>query len=165
MTSIIYWSSFVTSRPTIHSSASELFRAARSGYSSQTGSLWHSNLYFCANFVRSSTITAPYCSSSPRRRRRNAGERGAPIVTTERQGLPKPWHPDPIQVLTAAPAPAPDMTSEAVLAAQPKVEPAPVAKSDAAPKKKRVTRRQPPDQYRQSYGWSREPFGGFFGRF
>jgi hypothetical protein len=77
MTSIIYWSSFVTSRPTIHSSASELFRAARSGYSSQTGSLCHSNLYFCANFVRSSTNTAPYCSSSPRRRRRNAGERGA----------------------------------------------------------------------------------------
>ena len=88
-----------------------------------------------------------------------------PIVTSERQGLPKPWHPDPIQVLTAAPAPAPDMTSGAVLAAQPKVAPAAEAKSDAAPKKKRVTRRQPPDQYRQSYGWSREPFGGFFGRF
>jgi hypothetical protein len=83
-----------------------------------------------------------------------------PIVTSERQGLPKPWHPDPIQVLTATPAPPPDMTSGAVLAAQPKVAPAAEAKSDA--KKKR---RQPPDQYRQSYGWSREPFGGFFGRF
>jgi hypothetical protein len=58
-----------------------------------------------------------------------------------RNGLPEAWHPDPIQVLTAAPAPAPDMTSEAVLAAQPKVEPAPVAKSDAAPNKKRITRR------------------------
>src|SRR5262245_62691803 len=93
-------------------------------------------------------------------------EKGAPpIITSERQGLPKPWHPDPIQVHTAAPAPAPDMTSEAVLAAQPKVEPAPVAKSDAALKRKRVTRRQPPDQSRQSYGWSRDPFGGFFGRF
>ena len=89
----------------------------------------------------------------------------SPVVTSERQGLPKPWRPDLIQVLTAAPAPAPDMTSEAVLAAQPKVEPAPAAKSDAAPKKKRVTRRQPPDQYRQSYGWSRDSFGGFFGRF
>jgi len=86
----------------------------------------------------------------------------SPVVTSERQGLPKPWHPDPTQILTAAPTPAPDMTSEAVLAAQPK---APVAKSEAAPKKKRVTRRQPPEQYRQSYGWSREPFGGFFGRF
>src|SRR6476646_8329029 len=85
-------------------------------------------------------------------------EKGAPpIVTSERQGLPKPWHPDPIQVLTATPAPAPDMTSGAVLAAQPKVAPAAVAKSDAAPKKKRVTCRPPPDQYRQSYGWSREP--------
>jgi hypothetical protein len=89
----------------------------------------------------------------------------SPIVTSERQGLPEPWHPDPIQVLTAAPAAAPDMTSPAVLAAQPNVAPAAVAKSDAAPKKKRVTRRQPPDQYRQSYGWSRERFGGFFGRF
>jgi hypothetical protein len=88
-----------------------------------------------------------------------------PIVTSERQGLPKPWHPDPIQVLTATPAPPPDMTSGAVLAAQPKVAPDAEAKSDAAPKKKRVTRRQPPEQYRQSYGWSREPFGGFFGRF
>ncbi|MGB8176686.1 MAG: hypothetical protein WCF29_17070 [Pseudolabrys sp.] len=67
--------------------------------------------------------------------------------------------------LTATPAPPPDMSSGAVLAAQPKVAPAAEAKSDAAPKKKRVTRRQPPDQYRQSYGWSREPFGGFFGRF
>jgi hypothetical protein len=57
------------------------------------------------------------------------------------------------------------MTTEAVLAAQPKVAPAPAAKSDAAPKKKRVTRRQPPDQYRQSFGWSRDPFGGFLGRF
>ena len=34
-----------------------------------------------------------------------------PIVTSERQGLPKPWRPDPIQVLTATPAPPPDMTS------------------------------------------------------
>jgi hypothetical protein len=93
-------------------------------------------------------------------------EKGVPpIVASERQGLPKPWHPDPIQVLTAAPAPAPDMTSGAVLAAQPKVAPGAEAKSDSAPKKKRVTRRQLRDEYRQSYGWSREPFGGFFGRY
>src|SRR5262249_26518334 len=79
-------------------------------------------------------------------------EKGArPGVTSKPQGLPNPGHPVPTQTLTAAPAPAPDMTSEAVLAAQPK---APVAKSEAAPKKKRVTRRQPPEQYRQSYGWS-----------
>jgi hypothetical protein len=91
-----------------------------------------------------------------------------PIVTSERQGLPQSWRPDPTQVLTTAPAPAPDMTSETVLAVQPKIEPAPVAKSDAAPKKRRVTRRQSPDDYRQSYGWSRNRypdfFGGLFGR-
>src|SRR5262249_50395790 len=47
-------------------------------------------------------------------------EAAPPIVTSERQGLPKPWHPAPIQVLPAEPAPSPNMTSEAVLAAQPK---------------------------------------------
>ena len=62
-----------------------------------------------------------------------------PIVTSERQGLPKPWHPDPIQVLTATPAPPPDMTSGAVLAAQPKVAPAAEAKSDAAPEEARYS--------------------------
>jgi len=31
----------------------------------------------------------------------------SPVVTSERQGLPKPWHPDPIQVPTAAPHPRP----------------------------------------------------------
>jgi len=92
-----------------------------------------------------------------------------PIVTTERQGLPQPRRPDPTQVLTTASAPAPDMTSDAVLTAQPKVQPAPVAKSEVAtPEKRRVTRRQQPDDYRQSYGWSRNRypdfFGGFFGR-
>jgi hypothetical protein len=82
------------------------------------------------------------------------------VVTSQRQGLPKPWHPDRTQILTAAPAPAPDMTSEVVLAAQPKVQPAPVAKPEAAPKRRRVTRRQPPDDhgYGQSYGWSRDHY-------
>ena len=48
-------------------------------------------------------------------------EKGTPpVVTSERQGLPEPWRPDPIQTLVAAPAPEPDMTSQAVLAAQPK---------------------------------------------
>jgi hypothetical protein len=57
------------------------------------------------------------------------------------------------------------MTSPLVLAAQPKVQPAPVAKPEAAPKKKRVTRRQSPDDYRQSYDWSRDRYPGPFGRF
>jgi hypothetical protein len=43
-----------------------------------------------------------------------------PIVTSERTGLPKPWRPDGAKALTTAPAPAPDMTSQAVLSAQPK---------------------------------------------
>jgi hypothetical protein len=52
-------------------------------------------------------------------------EKGSPaIVTTQRSGLPKPTrHPDEVHVLTSTPAPAPDMTSQAVLAAQPKSAP------------------------------------------
>src|SRR4030095_13124270 len=67
-------------------------------------------------------------------------EKGSPAVVTAQSGLPKPWHPvgtsdqytlsrpsrpDPIQTLSSAPAPAPDMTSPLVLAAQPKVHAAP----------------------------------------
>ncbi|MGC2588520.1 MAG: hypothetical protein WA445_19965 [Pseudolabrys sp.] len=104
------------------------------------------------------------------------------VVTSDRVGLPKPWHPDSIQTLAAAPAPAPDMTSPLVLAAAPKTQSAPevvakvepatrAARVEATHKKKRVTSRQPPDDYRQTYGWSRDrnpgPFGGgtFLGRF
>jgi hypothetical protein len=51
-------------------------------------------------------------------------ERSSPvIVTSDRMGLPESPHPDTIQILTSAPAPAPDMTSQAVLAAQPKSKP------------------------------------------
>ena len=74
------------------------------------------------------------------------------------------------------------MTSPLVLAAAPKAQSAPevvakvepaarAARVEATHKKKRVTSRQPPDDYRQSHGWSRDryagPFGGgtFFGRF
>ena len=47
-------------------------------------------------------------------------EPGSPaIVTSQRSGLPAARHLDVIH-LTTAPAPAPDMTSQAVLAAQPK---------------------------------------------
>jgi pyruvate/2-oxoglutarate dehydrogenase complex dihydrolipoamide acyltransferase (E2) component len=102
-------------------------------------------------------------------------EKGSPVVVTSDRGLPKPWHPDPIQTLATAPAPAPDMTSEAVLAAQPKSAaevPAVRARAEATPpKKKRVTPKQPPNDYRQNQAWSRDrdhaPFGNdrFFGRF
>lgn len=37
------------------------------------------------------------------------------VVTSDRVGLPKPWHPDSIKTLVAAPAPAPDMTSPLAL--------------------------------------------------
>jgi hypothetical protein len=83
-------------------------------------------------------------------------ESGSPaIVTSDRYGLPKPWHPDAIQTLTTAPAPAPDMTSQAVLAAQPPEALAKIgaaaraARAEAAPKKKQVT--QQPTNYQQNY--------------
>jgi hypothetical protein len=97
-------------------------------------------------------------------------ERGArPVVTSERQGLPKSWHPDPVQTLVTATAPAPDMTSPEVLAAQPKS----AAEVLTPPKKTRITKQLPDDHYRQNQAWSRDrdrgPFGGerffFFGRF
>ena len=79
-------------------------------------------------------------------------EKGSPaIVTSDRIGLPESRHPDTIQTLTAAPTPAPDMTSQAVLAAQPKSEPkglakigpaARAARAEAPPENERVTRPQ-----------------------
>ena len=83
-----------------------------------------------------------------------------PVVTSDQYGLEKPWRPDPKQVLAAVPAPAPDMTSPLVLAAQPKDQSPPevlaksaatdqsrearAARAEASPTKKRVTRTQPP---------------------
>ena len=98
----------------------------------------------------------------------------APVIATSSiYGMPKPWHPDPTQTLAATPAPAPDMSSEAVLAAAPKTGPVNErsVSTDATPKKKRVVARRPmgPDETRQNYAWSRsgDPFGrgGMFGRF
>jgi hypothetical protein len=83
-------------------------------------------------------------------------ENGPPaIVTSDRTGLPKPWHPDTVKPLTTEPARAPDMTSPAILAAQPpeaqaKIGPAArAARAEAAPKKKRGT--QQPFDYQQNY--------------
>ena len=45
------------------------------------------------------------------------------VVTSDRVGLPKPWHPNSIQTLAATPAPAPDMTSPLVLAARRRYSP------------------------------------------
>jgi hypothetical protein len=43
------------------------------------------------------------------------------IVTSQRTGLPESRYHNALKTLTTAPAPAPDMASEAVLAAQPKL--------------------------------------------
>jgi hypothetical protein len=88
------------------------------------------------------------------------------LVTSDSYGLPKPWHSDPIQTLTAAPAPAPDMTSDAVLAAQPSGQPAPdalskiksaafAARAEAQPAEERVARERQPVQYQQPSGGDR----------
>jgi len=69
------------------------------------------------------------------------------IVTSQRTGLPAPRYHKAVQTLTAVPAPAPDMTSQAVLAAQPtsvsdtlaKIEPAArEARAEAPPKPMQV---------------------------
>ena len=56
----------------------------------------------------------------------------SPIVTSDRYGLPKSWHPDRVQTLTSTPAPAPDMTSQAVLGAQPKSASEALSRIDSA---------------------------------
>jgi len=76
-------------------------------------------------------------------------ERVSPvIVTSDRVGLPERWHSDTIQTVSTAPAPAPDMTSPAVRAAQPNLEPevlekigpaARAARAEAPPKNNRLT--------------------------
>jgi hypothetical protein len=81
------------------------------------------------------------------------------IITSQRSGLPEPSrHPEKTHILTAAPAPAPDMTSRAVLDAQPKAEPealtkigpeARAARAEAKAKNKRVT--QPIDHQQNQY--------------
>ena len=81
------------------------------------------------------------------------------IVTSQRSGLPEPpGHRDEIHILTTAPAPAPDMTSPTVLAAQPNSEPdaltkihaeARAARAEAPPENKSVT--QPIDFQQNHY--------------
>ncbi|MGA9195506.1 MAG: hypothetical protein WB037_10485 [Pseudolabrys sp.] len=75
-------------------------------------------------------------------------EKGGPaIVTTQRVGLPESQLPNPTQILTSTPAPAPDMTSPLVLVAAPKVQPevqavvpaARAARAEAPPQHKPVT--------------------------
>jgi hypothetical protein len=90
---------------------------------------------------------------------------GSP-VTSQRIGLSAPRSHDAIKTLNAAPAPAPDMTSEAVLAAQPKsardalatIESAArEARAEAPPKKARP--KEPPQKVRgeAKNAWAEAP--------
>jgi hypothetical protein len=94
------------------------------------------------------------------------------IVTSDRYGLPKPWRSASIRTLTSASAPAPDMTSDAVLVAQstaqpapqilPKIEPAArAARAEAQPTKKRDTREPQPVKYQQPFGGDRFSIKGY----
>jgi hypothetical protein len=77
-------------------------------------------------------------------------DNGSPaIVTSQRTGLPAPHYgnANAIKTLTTAPAPAPDMTSQAVLTAQPKsATPETPAGIDSAPREARAE--APPNKLR-----------------
>ena len=91
-------------------------------------------------------------------------ERSSPvIVTSDRIGLPERPHPDTIQTLTSTPAPAPDMTSPAVLAAETRSKPEalekiePAARAEALTENSRVTR---PIDYQQNRSVDRFSING-----
>ena len=60
------------------------------------------------------------------------------IVTSQRTGLPETRYQNAVTTLTTTPAPAPDMTSQAVLAAQPKLAPEAPAKIESAAREARA---------------------------
>ena len=60
------------------------------------------------------------------------------IVTSQRTGLPVPQYHNAIKTLTTASAPAPDMTSQAVLVAQPKSASDALAKIEAGARETRA---------------------------
>jgi hypothetical protein len=74
------------------------------------------------------------------------------VATSDRYGL-RPPHDEAIQALAATPAPA--MTSQAVLAAQAKIEPAAhEARAERQPTRKHATRERQPVQYHQPFEFS-----------
>ena len=71
------------------------------------------------------------------------------IVTSQRSGLPEPpRHSNEIRILTAAPAPEPDMASRAALDAQPKSEPEAFAKVHP---EARAARAEAPAEKKRNY--------------
>jgi hypothetical protein len=71
------------------------------------------------------------------------------IVSSDRVGLPPPWHTGTTQILTPPPAPAPDMTSQAVLAAQPRSKPPALEKIGPAARAARAE--APPNNNRRPW--------------
>jgi hypothetical protein len=61
-----------------------------------------------------------------------------PIITSQRSGLPEPRTHNAARTLTTAPAPAPDMTSQAVRDAQPKSVPEALPKIEPAAREARA---------------------------
>ena len=83
------------------------------------------------------------------------------VATSDRYDL-RLSHPDAIQALAAAPAPAPAMTSQAVLTAQATIEPAAhEAMAERRPTKKRVTRERQPVEYQQPFSGDRFSIKGY----
>src|SRR5262249_12900029 len=75
------------------------------------------------------------------------------IVTSQRIGLPEPQYHSTRRTLTNTPAPAPDMTSQEVLAAKPKQEPehkAPSPAEERAAHAKSEPEHQEPITYKQT---------------
>jgi len=84
------------------------------------------------------------------------------VVTSGRYGLPKAWRSDSIQTLVATPAPAPYMTSDAVLAAQPRAPSAPealtkikpaalAARAEAQPTEEGAGRQRQPVEHQRAF--------------
>ncbi|MGC2824225.1 MAG: hypothetical protein WA322_08320, partial [Pseudolabrys sp.] len=72
-------------------------------------------------------------------------------------GLPERWHSDTIQTLTTAPPPAPDMTSQAVLVAQPKSEPEALDKIKPAARAARAEARAENNRVSQTLNYQVTP--------
>jgi hypothetical protein len=93
-------------------------------------------------------------------------EGSPPIATSSRVGLPERWHSDTTPVLTTTPAPAPDMSSPAVRAAQPKPNSEPFAAITPAARAARAEappasgRSKPPSFYRPDRWSDRFSIGG-----
>jgi hypothetical protein len=62
----------------------------------------------------------------------------SPVIVTQRSGLPESRHHGAIEGLSTAPAPAPDMTSQAVRDAQPNSTPEALAKIGSAAREARA---------------------------